>query len=157
MKKLKIYLETSLFNFYVDEKMGRAHEDTVRLFKEVASGKYDAYSSVHVVEELRKAQPEKSRKMLDLFSEYNIVPLEHKTAADDLAGVYVSEGVIPSKYKTDGIHIAIAAVYGLDMIVSMNFNHIVKRKTVRMTGAINILNGYKAVEIYSPTEVVEDE
>jgi len=39
----------------------------------------------------------------------------------------------------------------------MNFQHIVKRKTVKMTGAVNILNGYKAIEIYSPMEVVENE
>jgi hypothetical protein len=39
----------------------------------------------------------------------------------------------------------------------MNFQHIVKRKTVKMTGAINTMNGYRAVEIYSPMEVIEDE
>ena len=42
------------------------------------------------------------------------------------------EGVIPQKYRTDGLHIAHAAVNGLDMIISMNFQHIVKRKTIKM-------------------------
>jgi len=55
--------------------------------------------------------------------------------------------VIPANYRTDGLHIAIAAVNDLDMIVSMNFQHIVKRKTIKMTAAINIINGYNAVEI----------
>ena len=45
----------------------------------------------------------------------------------------------------------------LDMIISMNFEHIVKRKTKIGTGNINALNGYRAVEIYSPMEVVENE
>jgi hypothetical protein len=43
------------------------------------------------------------------------------------------------------------------MIISMNFQHIVKRKTIKMTANINTLNGYHAVEIYSPMEVVENE
>jgi hypothetical protein len=37
----------------------------------------------------------------------------------------------------------------------MDFQHIVKRKTG--TGNINALNCYRAVEIYTPMEVVEDE
>ncbi|MCL2018779.1 MAG: hypothetical protein FWG70_03375 [Oscillospiraceae bacterium] len=43
------------------------------------------------------------------------------------------------------------------MIISMNFEHIVKRKTKIETGNINIANGYRAVEIYNPMEVNENE
>ena len=71
--------------------------------------------------------------------------------------LYVSEGVIPQKYRTDGLHIAVATVYGLDLLISMNFQHIVKHKTEKMTGAINTLNGYHAIEIVSPMEVIENE
>jgi hypothetical protein len=58
---------------------------------------------------------------------------------------------------TDASHIAAASVYGLDMIVSLNFRHIVREKTVKMTGAINTLLGYSALEIKSPMEVIDDE
>ena len=77
--------------------------------------------------------------------------------ADRLADLYVAERIIPPKYRTDGLHIAIATVNELDMILSMNFQHIVKRKTVKMTGHINTMNGYHAIEIYSPMEVIENE
>ena len=53
--------------------------------------------------------------------------------------------------------IYIATVNDLDMIISMNFQHIVKRKTKIGTEKINALNGYRAVEICSPMEVVENE
>jgi len=65
--------------------------------------------------------------------------------------------VIPYKYQTDGIHIAITTVYEIDMILSYNFKHIVKRKTIKMTDEINSSLGYKKIEIYTPEEVVEDE
>jgi len=55
------------------------------------------------------------------------------------------------------LHIAISAVNGLDMVVSMNFQHIVKRKTKIATANINVLNGYRVVEILNPMEVIEDE
>ena len=157
MRKLKIYLETTLFNFYVDEDRGDAHTDTVRLFKEIAAGKYEAFTSDYVTDELENAPQEKRDKMIALYAEYGIKVLEPDTEASRLADLYVSEGVIPQKYRTDGLHIAIATVYGLDLIISMNFQHIVKHKTEKMTGAINILNGYHAIEIVSPMEVIDDE
>jgi hypothetical protein len=62
-----------------------------------------------------------------------------------------------SRHLTDAIHIAVATVNDIDFIVSYNFRHIVKRKTVLMTGAINLREGYKAIGIFSPTEVIDDE
>jgi len=38
MRKQKVYLGTTLFNFYVEEDKGNAHVDTLGLFKEIASG-----------------------------------------------------------------------------------------------------------------------
>ena len=41
------------------------------------------------------------------------------------------------------------------MIVSWNFKHIVHYEKIRGFNAVNRLNGYKEVDIYSPLEVVE--
>ncbi len=155
MRILRIYLETTLFNFYFDRDRGEAHVDTVKLFQEIAAGNYEAFTSDYVVDELKKAPPEKSAKMISLLTEYHVPVLSMDDEAERLADLYVGEGVIPARYRMDGLHIAIATVNDLDMIVSMNFQHIVKRKTVKMTGAINTMNGYRALEIYSPMEVVE--
>jgi predicted nucleic acid-binding protein len=157
MRVPKIYLETTLFNFYVDEDRGFAHDSTVVLFKEIAAGKYTAFTSAVVIEELMKASAEKFEKMSNLIQEYDIAILALNDEADRLADIYVAEGIIPPKYHTDGVHIAIAAVNDLDIIISMNFQHIVKRKTKIATGNINALNGYRAVEIFNPMEVIDNE
>ena len=57
----------------------------------------------------------------------------------------------------DGPHIALAAVNGMDMMASLNFKHIVKEKTIKMTRRINERNGHRTVEMYSPEEVMKDE
>jgi len=64
---------------------------------------------------------------------------------------------MPARSTTDARHIAIATVNDLDMILSLNFEHIVRKKTVLMTGSLNAQLGYRAVEIYSPMEVVDRE
>jgi len=157
MRVPKIYLETTIFNFYVDDERGFAHTDTVKLFKEIAAGKYEAFTSTYVTDELENASEIKRDKMMGLISEYDITVLAPNDEAAQITNIYVAEGIIPQKYRADGFHIAIATVNDLDMIISMNFQHIVKRKTKLATGNVNMLNGYRAIEIYSPMEVVEDE
>jgi predicted nucleic acid-binding protein len=157
MRKPQIYLETTLFNFYFDDDRGFAHETTLALFKEIAAGKYEAFTSTYVTDELENASEAKRGKMLELITEYGITVLAPDDEAVRLADIYIAEKVIPQKYRTDALHIAIAAVNNLDMIISMNFQHIVKRKTKLATGSINALNGYRAIEISNPMEVVEDE
>jgi len=156
MRKLKVYIETTLFNFYFDEDR-EMHPHTVKLFKEIAAGKYEAYTSGAVIEELVKATEEKYTKMRSLIDEYHITVLSVSEEAEKLADVYVEEKIIPLKYRTDAVHIAVATVNDLNMIISMNFEHIVKRKTKIETEKINISNGYHAVEIFNPMEVVENE
>jgi hypothetical protein len=157
MRKLKVYLETTLFNFYVDEERGFAHESTIELFKEIAAGKYKAFTSDYVVNELEAAPIEKSEKMLALIKQYGITVLALNTEAEQLADMYVEHGIIPLKYRTDGVHIAVAAVNDLEIIISMNFQHIVKRRTKIGTGSINAINGYRTVEICTPMEVNDNE
>jgi predicted nucleic acid-binding protein len=156
MRKQKIYLETTLFNFYFDTDR-EAHSDTVRLFEDIAVGKYEAFTSDYVINELEETQGDKREKMIALVEQYGIAVLILSNEAERLADIYVEQGIIPLKYRTDGVHIAVAAVNDLDMIISMNFQHIVKRKTKIGTGNINALNGYRAVEIYTPMEVNENE
>jgi hypothetical protein len=156
MRKQKIYIETTLFNFYFDKDMGFGHNETVALFGEIAAGKYEAFTSTYVTDELENASAEKREKMMGLIVEYGISVLAPNEESVRMAGIYVREGIIPQKYLTDGLHIAVATVNDLDMIVSMNFRHIVKRKTKIFTGNINALNGYRAVEICSPMEVVDN-
>jgi len=45
----------------------------------------------------------------------------------------------------------------MDAIVSWNFQHIVKMKTVILTESVNLKQGYRKIMIHSPAEVMEDE
>jgi hypothetical protein len=157
MRTPKIYLETTLFNFYFDEDRGFAHEATLVLFKEIAAGKYEAFTSTYVTDELENASDEKQAKMMGLITQYDITVLAPSDEAVRVAEIYISAGIIPPKYRTDGLHIAITTVNDLDMIISMNFQHIVRRKTKIIIGDINKLNGYHSIDIASPMEVVDNE
>jgi predicted nucleic acid-binding protein len=156
MRKPRIYLETTMFNFYFDADRD-AHSATVKLFEKISAGEYEAYTSVYVLDELENAQEPKKSKMLALLDKYSIEVLEVESEAERLAEMYVNESVIPAKFAYDGIHIAIATTNELDCIFSLNFKHINKLKTKTMTSVINVREGYRQVIVASPMEVVEDE
>lgn len=157
MRKLKIYLETTIFNFFYADDAPDKRDDTIILFNEISSGKYDAYTSMSVIKELNRASEEKRKLMLDLIINYDIKVLEDVPEAEILGDIYVKEGIIPIKYSTDGIHIALATVADMDIILSWNFKHIVKRKTVIMANLVNNKEGYGTIDIYSPSEVIEND
>ena len=156
MRKPRIYLETTVFNHYFDTDR-EAHAATVKLFREIQAGKYEAYTSAYVIEELEDAQEPKRSNMLGLISGYDVKVLKVKYEAERLAEIYVNEGVIPAKFIYDGLHIAIATINDLECIFSLNFKHINKLKTKTMTSVINVREGYRQIIIASPMEVEEDD
>jgi hypothetical protein len=55
------------------------------------------------------------------------------------------------------LHIAATSIYGLETIISWNFKHIVKLKTIILTEIVNLKEGYKRILINSPKEVIDNE
>lgn len=151
-----IYLETTMFNYYF-EKGREAYPYTVRLFDEIRKGLFEPYTSQYVIDELALVPEPKRTAMLGLIDEFDVRIFDADLEAERLADLYVTEGIIPPKYKTDGRHIAIATVKNLHFIVSLNFKHIVRRRTVLLTEVVNVREGYGKVGIFSPMEVVGDE
>jgi predicted nucleic acid-binding protein len=152
----RIYLETTMFNFPFADDSPQYRADTLKLFAEIKAGKFDPFTSQYVIEELLKtADTIKRDKMISLIGEYTIKILERSDSTETLAAVYVAEGVIPAAYETDALHIAAATVNRLDCIISLNFKHIVKAKTIEATELINYRAGYKKIGIYTPAEVLD--
>ncbi|MDR3092111.1 MAG: hypothetical protein LBU36_08025 [Clostridiales bacterium] len=156
MRTPKIYIETSVFNFYFADDAPDKREDTIKLFEEIRQGKYEPYTSLFAIKELQDAEEPKRSQMLDLVTRYGVATLLGNDETQLLADIYVTEGIIPLKYLTDALHIAAATVSYLDYVVSYNFRHIVKLKTIAMTEIVNLREHYKKIGILSPTEVIED-
>ena len=157
MRIPKIYLETTIFNFPFADDAPQYRADTLKLFDEIKAGKFKPYTSEYVIEELEAAADTVRDNRLGLIREYDVEIIPQNREAERLANVYIKEGIIKAKYGTDAIHIASATIKALDFIVSLNFKHIVKRKTKEETGKINAREGYGQIAIYTPIEVIEYE
>ena len=128
------------------------------MFAEIKAGKFKPFTSEYVIQELDNTQDvEKLAKMKALIADCKIAVIPENEEIQALSSVYVTAGIIPEKFATDGLHIAAATVAGLDLIISLNFRHIVKHKTIFETKVINTREGYKRVFIHTPAEVIDNE
>ncbi len=150
MRKLKLYLETSIFNVATSDQSPEYRDKTLELLDQVKAGKYEGYTSKVVIQEISRSDLKRAKELMAKIEESGLEILEDNAETDELAQKYIEADLIPVKYREDAVHIAVATYYELDVIMSWNFEHMVKLKTKRGVTPINVLAGYKPIEIISP-------
>lgn len=149
IRKLRIYLDTSIPNAYFDDKNLFRRDITREFWKKL--GEYEVFVSDLVVGEIEETGDElRKSNLLELINGINVLST-HKEEIETLAEEYILRGVIPVKQIEDATHIATASFHNLDVLVSWNFAHIVKLKTKREVNVINVLLGYNTLEIIEPS------
>ncbi|MBI3392950.1 MAG: hypothetical protein HY039_07160 [Nitrospirae bacterium] len=151
MKRLRVYPDTSVFGGCFDDEFSGVSQ---KFFEEVRAGKHTLVLSETTLFELEEA-PSKVRAILTSLP---LEVLEIMEAAEEIAVLreaYIAAGVLGKSSIRDASHVASASVAGVDMIVSWNFKHIVHFEKIRGFHAVNLVRGYRMIEIYSPREVVE--
>ena len=71
--------------------------------------------------------------------------------------VRVNGLLIADKHKNDRLHIGTAIESNCDIIVLMNFKHLVNVATIRGVRAISSLEGYGNIDIIQPIAMVAEE
>jgi len=156
MRTQKVYLETTMFNYYFDTTKN-AQPSTVAFFEAIGSGAFEGYTSVYAYDELDKAPEPRRSNMLHLIDTYRITVLDTSDEVIQLAGEYFASNIIPVKKRIDALHIAVATVNEMDIILSFNFKHINKLKTKTLIPAVNRTSGYRDIFIAQPEEVIDYE
>lgn len=155
MKKQKYYLDTSIFNFILTDKDTARRDITAEVIKRI-SQESELFISEIVLAEIDRSQEPKRSELANLVKKIapGILVIDDET--ETLAIKYIQAGIIPEKYRDDAFHIASAVTNEIDIILSWNFEHIVKLKTRREVNGLNMISGYRLVEICSPEEVYND-
>ena len=154
--KPKIYLETTLFNYYFLEDITRQAEidATKELFEEIKKKNFVAYVSDTVIVELDACPEPKRTNMLSLVKKFRVQELAKRTEVAALAREYIHQKLIPKRKEADAIHIASAVCAGLNILVSWNCRHIVRPEIEDKIEAVNVLNGYGKIHLCTPLEVI---
>ncbi|AFM13972.1 type II toxin-antitoxin system VapC family toxin [Turneriella parva] len=153
MKKQRIYLDTSVIGGCFDKEF---EIESKMLIEQIHAGKYIAVISDTTMSELKGAPPY-IQEIITNIPVPQILEISVNSEIIELAAKYVSEKVIPDWCQADALHIATATYYNSDLLLSWNFKHIVNVNRIMGYNSVNLREGYKALEIRSPKEVVYDE
>lgn len=151
--KQRVYIDTSVVGGYFDEEFSEA---TVPFFERVKQGEIVILVSDLLDKELTDA-PNHVRVLLETIPSDCIEYVSSTADSDLLADKYIEANVVGKTSRDDCQHIAIATLCKADVLVSWNFKHIVNLTRINGYNGINILLGYRALEIRTPKELIRYE
>ena len=157
-KKLKVYCETSFWSFLNGRPTPLAHialkqAATLRWWQEIAP-MCEIYISQFVDEESECGNRELSARRVKSLDA--AIALDGKAPeVRELANVLLERHAVPEKEGTDASHIATAAVYGMDVLLTWNCRHMANPVTLPKTASIISSEGFQCPVIITPTEFLD--
>ncbi len=156
MKK-RIYVETTVVSYLTakpsrDLVVASHQEATWELWPEL-SAKYETYISALVYDEARKGDPEQASVRLAAVEPFPMLDIDDE--ARTLAEKIITGKGIPGEFPEDALHIAVAAVNGIEVIITWNIGHLNNPFTRKKVRQIVESEGYACPEICSPDELLE--
>jgi predicted nucleic acid-binding protein len=154
MRKLKLYLDTSVISHLDAADTPEKMADTLRLWEMILSGEYSVAWSDVTVAEVEDCPEPKLSKLRTHMAEVDAELIPVNDAVTALASQFIGMGILTPKSLSDCQHIASAMTAGCDVIVSWNFKHIVNPKTVRGVKVVSVVAHVPDVMIFTPSAMI---
>ena len=154
MKKLKIYLDTSVLSHLDSPDTPEKMVDTLGLWEDLRKEKYEIYISGTVLDEINRCYEPKRSFLYHCLTQINYQTIKNNLEIDKIANQIINLEILPQKCYDDCLHIASAVVSTCNYIVSWNFTHLVNIKTINGVRAITNLYGFGSIDIVSPSMLI---
>ena len=157
LRKLSVYLDTSVISYLQQEDSPERMSDTNRLWNKFEKNEFRIFLSQVTLNEVEHCPEPKRSLLYEYLSKIDYEVLRINEEVIKLARRIIDMGILTSKSFEDCQHIAVAVINNCDCIISWNFKHIVNIKTIRGVRAITNLEGYKCIDIINPSVLLESE
>jgi hypothetical protein len=152
-----IYIETTIVSYLTGrparELILAAHQQITQDWWEQRGGEFDLFISQQVLGEAGAGDPQAARKRLDALAGLRL--LDINDAVLMLAQELIDDGAVPAEAKEDALHIAAAAVHGVDYLLTWNCAHIANAQMRDRMEAVCLAAGYEPPIICTPEELME--
>jgi predicted nucleic acid-binding protein len=156
MKK-RVYIETTVVSYFTArpsrDLMIAGHQEATRELWPQLDNRYETYISALVYEEAGKGDREQAHTRLAAIKSFRMLDTDDEARV--LAERIMAGKGIPQEHPEDALHIAVAAVNGMDALVTWNFAHLNNPFTRMMIRQIVENEGFPCPEICSPEELLE--
>ena len=155
--KPRVYVETSVVSYLA----ARASRDLIVAARQQLTHEwwddqrpeFDLFISQAVLQEAAAGDPDVAQRRL-LFLE-DIPSLVMSDAALELSLAMLSDGAVPAAASEDALHIAVAAVNGMDFLLTWNCRHIANAMMRARIGSVCEGLGYLPPILCTPEELTK--
>ncbi|MFZ4695707.1 MAG: type II toxin-antitoxin system VapC family toxin [Verrucomicrobiia bacterium] len=154
--KASVYLETTILSYLVArpsrDLVVAAHQQITREWWDKHVPHFRCYVSQIVVDEISKGDPVESKKRQEVAGKIPLLDVTDDAAifAEELLG----EKILPLKATQDATHIAVAAVNGLDFLLTWNCVHIANAKIEGRIATLCRSKGFQPPVICTPEQLM---
>lgn len=155
--KPKTYIETSIVSYLTGwqsrDLVLAAHQQVTRDWW-ASRGDFELFASQFVLDEAAAGDEGASASRLTALAD--VAVLEVTEDAIVLAGRLIAGGGLPSQARVDALHVAMAAVHGMDYLLTWNCRHIAN---ATLRGKIEELcreAGFEPPTICTPLELPKE-
>ncbi len=152
-----VYIETSVVS-YLTARPSRdvvvaAYQEVTREWWRSAPDRFVLYASALVISEAGTGDADAARARLDLLGRLPLLEATREAVA--LTRNLLDLGAVPRNAADDAAHIAIAAMNGVDYLVTWNFRHIANATMRSRIEDVCRRSGCEPPVICTPNELVE--
>jgi len=124
--KQKLYMETTIPS-YLTSRPSRdliiaGHQQVTKEWWEKRRGAFEIYIAQLVIDEASAGDPDAARERILAVRDFTLLDITPEVG--HLASANLASGVLPRKAATGAAHIALAAVHGIDFLLTWNCVHI---------------------------------
>ena len=157
--KLKVYLETSFVSYLTGGATPNAKiaadQAYTRQWWECERDKVDVFVSGYTLSECEGGNPSKSAERMNAIRGVAVLP-DNTEAVVSLARKLIDGHALPDGETTDALHIATAAVNGMDVLLTWNCRHMANPHTLPRTRQIISAEGFFCPAIMTPKTFIEN-
>ncbi len=156
--KPKVYIETSIPSYLAARRSQDvrvlANQETTIEWWEHRRTHFELFISEFVLAEAALGDPSAAQKRLAVL--HGITVLDATEDVRTLGSSLIAEGPIPPQAAIDALHIAIAAVNGMEYLLTWNCTHIANAVMRPKIEAVSRRHGYEPPVICTPLELMEE-
>ena len=154
----KLYLETTIPSYLASrpsrDLIVAGHQQITREWWEKQRNRFDIYISQFVLDEAKAGDPKAAHDRMKAIRDLPLLDITPEVEA--LAFSLLESRVIPRRAATDAAHIAVAAVHGMDFLMTWNCVHIANAAIAKAVERVCRQHGLDCPVICTPEELLEE-
>ena len=150
--KPKVYLETSIFSFYYDERSSPlivAQREATREWWELFRDNFECWVSPAVVSELNRGAFPHRREALALANTFPKLAMRQEIPI--IVETYVADFVMPRDPTGDALHLALASLYECEYLITWNCRHLANARKFGHIERVNRRLGLPVPRLVTPS------